>query len=153
MLEKAHHRQREDDNHGSHGGGCIKPGAARHADGRNHPDTRRAGKPAHASAVVNDEPCAQEADALHDIRGHLPLVVSDFARQYRRQKRKKRRAHADQQVGPHACGFAVEFPLQANCTAQHAGQQQPADGAIDHHHLFQHVEAERLRDLCQGGIH
>ena len=102
---------------------------------------------------MEDEAGAQEADALDDVGGHAALVRVGVAGQHRRQERKKCAAHADEQVGAHARGLAVDLALQADKSAQQTGHEQAADGVVDHHDLLQPVENEGLGELCQGRTH
>ncbi len=131
--------------------------AACHADGGDHPDAGRAGEPADAAAVVQNESGAEEADALNDIRGHLALVRTAVAGEHGRKQCEKRGAHADEQVGAHAGRAALDFALKADEAAQQAGQQQPTDGAIDDDHLLQPVEVEGRAKCwpmsCSYGCH
>ncbi len=132
---------------------AYKPRAAGHANRSHHEDAGRAGQPADPAAVVQDQARAQKADALHDVRGHAPLVRVGVASQHRRQQREKRAAHADQQIGAHPGGLAIELPLQPYRSAQQTGDQQAADGAVHHHHLLQPVKDEGLRELFRCNVH
>src|SRR5215472_16466651 len=52
----------------------IHAGAARHADRGHDEHSRRARKPEHAALRMQDQSCAKEAYALHNVRRHLALV-------------------------------------------------------------------------------
>jgi hypothetical protein len=71
---------------------------------------------------VEDESRAQEADALHDVGGHLSLIRAVVAGQHCGEEGKKRASQADEQVCAHAGGLAIDLPLKANDGAQQAGE-------------------------------
>ena len=129
-LQKADYLQRQNDNDRRDRCRAIQSRAAGHADRGDDPNAGGAGQPADAAAIVQDESRAQKADALHDVRGHLSLVGAVVACQHRGEERKERRAHADEQVGAHTGGLAIDLPLQAD---QRRPARRPAAGGRSRH--------------------
>ena len=135
--------------------GQIQSRAAGHADRGDHPDAGRAGEPADAAAVVQNQTGAEKADALHDVRRHLPLIRDCYRRPALREQREESRAHADEQIGAYTGGLALHFALQARSIrpAEQANSRRPT-APFTTTICSQPVEAERLREsvpTCSHG--
>ena len=152
-LKEADHFHGNDDDEGGDGGCEVEPGSASHADGGDGPYAGGAGETADAGAIAKDEARAEEADALNDIGGDLAFVGTVFAGEDCGEKREEGRSHGDEEVGADAGGAAMEFALEADRGAEGTGEEQAADGAVEHVDLLQIAEAEGERELCDGEGH
>jgi len=142
-----------DDDEGGDSGCEVEPGTTGHADGGDGPDAGGAGETADAGAIAKDEACAEEADALNDVGGDLAFVGAVFAGEYGGEKGEEGRAHGDEEVGADTGGPAVEFALEADRGAEGAGEEETADGAVQHVNLLQVAEAEGEREVGKGEGH
>ncbi len=140
FFEEADEHHGGDDDECSDDGGRIKSGTASHSDGGDDPDAGGAGKTTESVAVVEDEAGAQEADALHDVGGDLAFVAC-VASYDGGEDSEEGCAEADEEVGAYACGFAGEFPLEANEATEYAGKEKPAYSAVYEAHLIEPIEA------------
>ena len=141
-LQEPHQLERHDHHDRSQNRGRIEARPAGHPDGRHDPYAGCAGEPADTVPIVQDQPRAQEPDALHDIRRHLALVGIAIARQHGGKQREEGRPHADEQVGPHPRVLAANLALQADHRSQQARHEQSPDGAVHHQNLLQSIEGK-----------
>ena len=81
-------------------------------------------RPRHSALRVQDQPRAEEADALHDVRGDLALVRCRGSGEHLAHDGEQRRTHTDEHVGAEAGVLMSPLALETNGAAQSARHQQ-----------------------------
>jgi hypothetical protein len=102
---------------------------------------------------VNNQSSAEESNSLDNVGRDLSSVVAAISSQDWREKCKEGAAHADEHVGSHAGGLAIVFALDPHHAAKQARHKQAADGTVHHGCLLDPAGCDRLRKLCQNGVH
>ena len=131
----------------------VQSRAAGHADGGDHQDAGRAGEPADAAAIVQDQPAPRKPMPCTMFEATRPLSGLASPASTAESSVKKALPMQMSRLVRTPAALRLTSRSRPTSAAQQAGHQQAADGAVHHHHLLQPVEVEGLRELCQGHAH
>src|SRR5215470_16582863 len=113
--------QDEQHDHGNAQDQGILAAAQPHAQRGDQPDRRGGGQADHPSAIAQNDPGPQKADAADDIRADAGRVIA--ASQLSRQQGEQRRTDTDEDQRTDARGLGAKLALEADHAADADGQQ------------------------------